>query len=250
MLSLAVSTPLSGLAVAFTTAILAAALHGFAMGRFVLRHLERASGQQMLIATIGLAIAMSEYLRLAQGPELRWLPPVLNNPIPLARAGEFVVTLSPLALGLAALGLAVALGLVALIRRTAYGRAWRAVSDDQRTAALFGVDGRAVHDVAVIIACAVCGMAGVIVTVIYGGMGFAGGFSLGLKALVAAILGGIGSVGGAALGGLLIATFEAVWSATLPIEQRDLAVYSLLAIVLILRPGGIFGDAELAPRQV
>ncbi|MGX5733129.1 branched-chain amino acid ABC transporter permease [Bosea thiooxidans] len=250
MLSLAVSTPLSGLAIAFATAILAAALHGFAMGRFVLRHLERASGQQMLIATIGLAIAMSEYLRLAQGPELRWLPPVFNNPVPLASAGAFIVTLNPLALGLAALGLTAALGLVALIRHTAYGRAWRAVSDDQRTAALFGVDGRAVHDVAVIIACAVCGMAGVIVTVIYGGMGFAGGFSLGLKALVAAILGGIGSVGGAALGGLLIAAFEAVWSATLPIEQRDLAVYSLLAIVLILRPGGIFGDAELAPRQV
>jgi branched-subunit amino acid ABC-type transport system permease component len=250
ILSLAVSTPLSGLAVAFMTAILAAALHGFAMGRFVLRHLERASGQQMLIATIGLAIAMSEYLRLVQGPELRWLPPVLNNPIPLARAGDFIVTLNPLAAGLAALGLVVALGLVALIRRTAYGRAWRAVADDQRTAALFGVDGRAVHDVAVIIACALCGMAGVIVTVIYGGMGFAGGFSLGLKALVAAILGGIGSVGGAALGGLLIAAFEAAWSATLPIELRDLAVYSLLAIVLILRPGGIFGDAELAPRQV
>lgn len=250
VLSLAVSTPLSALFVAFSTAILAAALHGFAMGRFVLRHLERASGQQMLIATIGLAIAMSEYLRLAQGPELRWLPPVLNTPRPLVHAGDFIVTLNPLSAALAALGLGTALALVVLIRSTAYGRAWRAVSDDARTAALFGVDARAVHDVAVVIACAVCGMAGVIVTVIYGGMGFAGGFSLGLKALVAAILGGIGSVGGAALGGLMIAAFEAAWSSALPIEQRDLAVYSLLAIVLILRPGGIFGDGQLSPRQV
>jgi branched-subunit amino acid ABC-type transport system permease component len=250
LLSLALSTPLSGLAVAFAVAILVCALHGFAMGRFVLRHLERASGQQMLIATIGLAIAMSEYLRLAQGPELRWLPPVLNTPIPLAHAGDFIVTLNPLALALAVIGLGTALGLVALIRHSAYGRAWRAVSDDARTAALFGVDTRAVHDAAVIIACAVCGVAGVIVTAIYGGMGFAGGFSLGLKALVAAILGGIGSVSGAALGGLCIAVFEAVWSATLPIEQRDLAVYSLLAIVLILRPGGFFGDGDLTPRQV
>ena len=81
-------------------------------------------------------------------------------------------------------------------------------------------------------------------------MGFAGGFSLGLKALVAAILGGIGSVSGAALGGLCIAAFEAVWSATLPIEQRDLAVYCLLAIMLIWRPGGFFGDGELTPRRV
>lgn len=250
LLSLAISTPLSGLAIAFCVAILVCALHGFAMGRFVLRHLERASGQQMLIATIGLAIAMSEYLRLVQGPELRWLPPVFNTPIPLAHAGDFIVTLNPLALALAVIGLGATLGLVLLIRHTAYGRAWRAVSDDARTAALFGVDARAVHDVAVILACAVCGMAGVIVTAIYGGMGFVGGFSLGLKALVAAILGGIGSVSGAALGGLCIAIFEAVWSATLPIEQRDLAVYSLLAIVLILRPGGFFGDGDLTPRQV
>ena len=44
--------------------------------------------------------------------------------------------------------------------------------------------------------------------------------------------------------------FEAIWSATLPIEQRDLAVYSLLAIVLIWRPGGFFGDGELTPRRV
>ena len=250
LLSLSISTPVTGLAVAFAVAILVSALHGFAMGRFVLRHLERASGQQVLIATIGLAIALSEYLRLAQGPQLRWLPPVFNTPFPLAHAGTFIVTLNPLATFLTLVGLGATLGLVQLIRRTAYGRAWRAVSEDERTAALFGVDPRAVRDIAVIIACALCGMAGVIVTVIYGGMGFAGGFTLGLKALVAAILGGIGSGPGAGLGGLFIAGFEAVWAATLPIEQRDLAVYLLLAIVLIWRPGGFFGDGELTPRQV
>ncbi|CAM5769103.1 branched-chain amino acid ABC transporter permease [Bosea minatitlanensis] len=250
LLSLPVSTPLTGLVAAFAVAILVAALHGFAMGRFVLRRLERASGQQILIATIGLAIAMSEYLRLAQGPQLRWLPPVFNTPLRLAHAGDFIVTLNPLATVLTLLGLGAMLGLVQLIRRTAYGRAWRAVAQDERTAALFGVDPRAVRDIAIVIACALCGMAGVIVTAIYGGMGFAGGFTLGLKALVAAVLGGIGSVSGAALGGLFIAGFEALWSATLPIEQRDLAVYLLLAIVLIWRPGGFFGDAELTPRQV
>ncbi|MCO5092834.1 branched-chain amino acid ABC transporter permease [Bosea sp. (in: a-proteobacteria)] len=250
LVSLSVSTPFSGIVVAFVVAIAVCALHGFAMGRFVLRPLERASGQQVLIATIGLSIALSEYLRLAQGPELRWLPPVFNTPVALAHAGDFIVTLNPLALGLAAIGLGATLGLVALIRLSAYGRAWRAVADDRRTAALFGVDARAVHDAAVVIACAACGLAGVIVTVVYGGMGFAGGFSLGLKALVAAILGGIGSVGGAALGGLSIAVFEALWSAALPIDQRDLAVYALLAIVLIWRPGGFFGEGELTPRRV
>jgi branched-chain amino acid transport system permease protein len=250
ILSLSLSTPASGLAIAFAVAIAVCAFHGFAMGRFILRPLARATGQQMLIATIGLAIALSEYLRLAQGPELRWLPPVFNEPWSLARAGSFVVTMTPLGLVLAVIGLATALGLVLLIRLSAYGRAWRAVSDDARTAALFGVDARAVHDKALILACAACGIAGVTVTAVYGGMGFAGGFTLGLKALVAAILGGIGSVAGAALGGICIAIFEVVWSSTMPLEQRDIAVYALLAVVLILRPGGFFGDGALAPRHV
>jgi branched-chain amino acid transport system permease protein len=250
LVSVVLSTPVTGLIVAFAVAMLVTAFHGFAMGRFVLRHLERANGQQMLIATIGLAIGLSEYLRLAQGPDLRWLPPVFNEPWALARAGSFVVTVTPVGLTLAAAGLAAAAGLVLLIRWSAFGRAWRAVSDDARTAALFGVDARAVHDRALILACAACGAAGVIVTAIYGGMGFAGGFTLGLKALVAAILGGIGSVAGACLGGLSIALFEVIWSSTMPLEQRDIAVYSLLAVVLILRPGGFFGDGALAPRQV
>lgn len=270
LVSIATSTPASALAAAFVVAVLVCALHGFAMGRFVLGPLDhafdplgqnrqaplrqaglgQAPGQQVLIATIGLSIALSEYLRLAQGAGLRWLPPVFNEPMALARAGSFVVTVTPLGLCLATIGFAVTLGLVLLIARSAYGRQWRAVADDARTAALFGVDARAVHDKALILACAASGTAGVIVTAVYGGMGFAGGFSLGLKALVGSILGGIGSPAGAALGGLCITLFEVLWSATMPLEQRDIAVYALLAVVLILRPGGFFGDGALAPRQV
>lgn len=260
LVSVAAATPATGLVAAFVVAILVCALHGFAMGRFVLRPLERrfrddtlgrqVPGQQVLIATIGLAIALSEYLRLMQGADLRWLPPVFNEPLAVARAGSFIVTVTPIGLAVAVAGFAVTLGLVLLIARSAYGRAWRAVSDDARTAALFGVDARAVHDKALILACAASGMAGVIVTAVYGGMGFAGGFSLGLKALVGSILGGIGSPAGAALGGLCIALFEVLWSSTMPIEQRDIAVYAILAVVLILRPGGFFGDGALAPRQV
>lgn len=250
VMSLPTATPVSGLFVAFAVGIAVAAFHGFAMGRVVLRPLARSSGQQVLIATIGLAIALSEYLRLAQGPQLRWLPPVFSEPWALARAGDVVVTVTPVGIAMAGAGLASALGLVLYLRWSAYGRAWRAVADDPGTAALFGIDPQAIHDRAVILACGACGMAGVTVTVIYGGMGFAGGFTLGLKALVAAVLGGIGSVPGAALGGLAIALFELVWSATMPLEQRDLAVYTVLAVVLILRPGGFFGDGALSPRRV
>lgn len=237
------ATPLAGLAVALVVGTLVAGFHGYAMGRSVLRPLEGASRRHVLIATIGLAIAASEFLRLMQGPSLRWLPPVLNDPLPLARAGDFLVTVTPVGFAMAAIGLGASAALVLLIATSAYGRQWRAVADDPVAAALFGIDARAVRDRAMMLGCACCGLAGVIVTVIHGGMGFAGGFALGLKALVAAVLGGIGSVSGACLGALAIAAFETAWSATLPIEQRDLAVYSLLAIVLILKPGGFFGDS-------
>jgi branched-chain amino acid transport system permease protein len=250
LVSFSQATPATGLLCAFAVAILVCALHGFAMGRFVLRPLARAPGQQVLIATIGLAIALSEYLRLVQGPELRWLPPVLNEPWAVARAGSFVVAVTPLSLAVAAAGFAATTALLLLIGRSAYGRQWRAVADDARTAALFGVDAGAVRDKALILACAASGMAGVIVTAVHGGMGFAGGFALGLKALVGAVLGGIGSPAGAALGGLCIALFEVLWSSLMPLDQRDIAVYALLAIVLILRPGGFFGNGTLAPRHV
>jgi branched-chain amino acid transport system permease protein len=250
ILSLSISTPLTGVLVALVAGVGVAAFHGFAIGRFVLAPLRRASGQHVLIATVGLSIFLSEYLRITQGADTRWLPPVFNAPLQLARVGTFTVTITPVALATAALGLSVTLGLVLYLRWSAYGRAWRALSEDAKTAALFGVSSAAVYDRALIIACACSGMAGVIVTILFGGMGFAGGFTLGLKALVAAVLGGIGSVSGAFLGGLFIAAFEAIWSSTMPIESRDIAVFSLLAIVLVLRPGGFFGERLLVPREV
>ena len=63
------------------------------------------------------------------------------------------------------------------------------------------------------------------------------------------ILGGIGSVPGAFLGGIGIALAEAAWSAWLPIENRDLAIDVLLVVILVVRPGGLFGAREPAARR-
>jgi branched-chain amino acid transport system permease protein len=48
----------------------------------------------------------------------------------------------------------------------------------------------------------------------------------------------------------VIGLAEALWSATMPIESRDIAIFSLLAIVLALRPGGLKGFGDLLPRRV
>ena len=76
-------------------------------------------------------------------------------------------------------------------------------------------------------------------------MSFSEGFVPGVKAFTAAVLGGIGSLPGAVLGGLIIGLIETFWSAYFSIEYKDVAAFSILAIVLIFMPSGILGRPEV-----
>ncbi len=240
----------AGLMAGLVMAVAAAAIHGFVASRLVIAPITSASGQPMLIATIGLALAMSEYLRLTQGATGRWIPPVWNDPFAVARAGDFVVSVTPMAIAVALFGLGTGAALLAAMKFTRFGRAWRAYADDPIAAALFGIDGGRLRDATFALASGVAGLAGFVMVAYYGGMGFSAGFALGLKALVAAVLGGVGSVPGAFLGGIVIGLGEALWSAILPIEARDIAIYALLVVILVFRPGGFLGLGDGTPRRV
>lgn len=246
--ALGVADPLAGLGIGLVLALFAAGLHGLVGGRIALAGVR--SGQAALIATVGLSLAVMEYLRLVRGPIEIWLPPVLNDTWPLARAGTFIVTVTPVALATGLVGLLAAAGLLRLMAASRFGRDWRAYADDPGAAAMVGVDGGRLLNRTLALASAVAGLAGFLVVAQYGSLGFAGGFGLGLKALAAAVLGGIGSIPGALLGGLAIGIFEVAWSALMPIEGRDIAVYAVLIIVLVLRPGGLMGWKDGRPRQV
>jgi branched-subunit amino acid ABC-type transport system permease component len=223
------------------------AMHGLVAGALVFSRLSRSTGQHALIATIGLALALQEYLRLFQGSALRWLPPVLNQPIALARSSSFIVTITPMAMIVTLLSLAATAALLLIMQRSQFGRLWRACADDRKAAMLLGVDPDRVLARTFVLACVMAGLAGTMVTLFYGGLGYAGGVVLGLKSLIAAVAGGIGSVSGAFLGAILIGGVEAVWSAVFPIEYRDAAIYSLLAMLLIWRPGGLLGSGDPPP---
>ena len=228
----------------------AAALHGMVAERFVLWPLRGATGQQGLVATIGLALFLEEYLRLLGGNQAKWIASTLSEPLGLVRAGDFVVTVTPMALVLAAAAFVASLLVLGLLGFTGFGRSWRATADDAGAAALFGVDPQALSLKTFALACGLAGLAGAGTTMFYGSIGFVYTTTLGLKALIAAIVGGIGSVSGAFLGGLAIAFVEAAWSAYFPIVYRDLVVDGLLVAILVLRPGGLFGYRDLLPRRV
>ena len=71
------------------------------------------------------------------------------------------------------------------------------------------------------------------------------GSVLGLKAFAAAVLGGIGSLPGAVIGGLLIGLIETFWSAYFSSDYKDVAAFSILAIVLIFMPSGLLGRPDV-----
>jgi branched-chain amino acid transport system permease protein len=238
------------LALALTVALTTALSYGIATGRLVFAPLMLRTGQQLLIGTISLAIVLQEFMRLAQGSRHLWLRPMLNTPSAVARSDDFVVTVTPSAITGAAICLIAALALLAVMKRTRFGRAWRACADDPLAAELFGIDRGAVLFKTFALASLLTGLAGYVATVYYGTFGYVGGVSLGLKSLIAAIIGGIGSVPGAFLGGLLLGFAETSWSALFPIEFRDLAIFVLLVFLLIVRPGGLFGLHEVLPPKV
>lgn len=237
------------LAAAGVIGVAVAAAWGMASGRWAFMPLRSASGQQTLVATVGLAIFLSELLRLTQGVRPNWVAPVLNAPFGLARAGDFIVTTSADALFSAAVALAAGLALVVIMRFSRFGRDWRAYADDSFAAALFGVDPDAIFLKTFALASALAGLAGFVMTMFYGAVGYDAAATLGLKSLVAAILGGIGSIPGALIGGLLLGGFEAFWSSAFTIDYRDVASFALLALLLALRPGGLLGARENSGRR-
>ena len=250
VLGMGISSPVLGLVAGLAAALFAGAIHGAVGGHFTIARIAGASPQPSLIATVGLSLFLMEYLRLAQSPVTVWLPPIWSEAWPLAKAGEFLVSLTPVTAVTSGIGLLVALGLLWLVQGTGFGRRWRAYADDAGAAALLGVDGPRLLIQTLALAGAMAGLSGMLIVAQYGGLGFAGGFQYGLKALIAAIIGGIGSIPGALLGGFAVGLFETLWSAYLPIEVRDMALYAALIVFLIFRPGGLLRFKDPTPRPV
>ena len=128
-----------------------------------------------------------------------------------------------------------------LLRFSRFGRYHRACAEDPGMAALCGVNVKRTVTLTFMLCTAYAGLAGFVMTLYYGVVNFYMGFSYGLKALTAAIVGGIGSLPGALLGSGLIALLETLWSAYFPLQYRDVVVFGLLIVVLVLCPNGLLG---------
>lgn len=129
-----------------------------------------------------------------------------------------------------------------IVRRTKIGKAMRAVAFDKPTARLMGINVDAVISITFIIGAALAGAAGMLYAVAFPSVYFAMGIAPGLKAFVAAVLGGIGSIPGAFLGALVMGQAETMAAAYISTPMRDAIAFSVLILVLLVRPKGIMGE--------
>src|SRR6516164_7664759 len=174
-----------------------------------------------LISAIGMSIFLSNFVQVTQGPRNKSIPPMLNDVVVLMSGNGYDVTISykQIAIWLTTAVLLAAFAF--LVGRTALGRAQRACEQDQKMAALLGVDVDRTISLTFVIAAALAAVAGTMYLMYYGVVSFSDGFVPGIKAFTAAVLGGIGSLPGAVLGGLLIGMIETLWSAYFSIDYKD-----------------------------
>ncbi len=133
---------------------------------------------------------------------------------------------------------------------TKVGKSMRAVSEDKETSALMGINVDRVIATTFAVGGSLAGVAGVLYAFLFRQVNFFMGFVPGIKAFTCAVLGGIGNVPGAMLGGLVLGVFESLGPNLFldglhipaPYQLKDAIAYTMLVLILILRPTGILGE--------
>ena len=220
-------------------------LWGWTLERLAYRPLRGSFRLAPLISAIGISIFLSNFVQVAQGARNKPTPPMLPDVIPLFERNGYVVALSYKQVIIMALTAVLLAGFWYIVQHTSLGRAQRACEQDRKMAALVGIDVDRTISLTFVLGAALAAVAGTMYLLYYGVVNFSDGFVPGVKAFTAAVLGGIGSLPGAVIGGLIIGLVETMWSARFPIEYKDVAAFSILAIVLTFMPSGILGRPEV-----
>ncbi len=234
------------LLIVLVIAMVLTAMWGWAIERMAYRPLRGSFRLAPLISAIGVSIFLANFVQVVQGARNKPTPPMVQDVIPLwTGANGYTVALSYKQVIIMAVTAVLLTIFWYLVQKTSLGRAQRACEQDRKMAALLGINVDRTISLTFVIGAALASVAGTMYLLYYGVVSFNDGFVPGVKAFTAAVLGGIGSLPGAVLGGLIIGLIETFWSAYFSIEYKDVAAFSILAIVLIFMPSGILGRPEV-----
>jgi len=188
-----------------------------------------------MIAAVGLAWVLQMLAVICFGDLDRKVPSTFKG---IINMGGVVITKERLVTIIIGIVLVVLLNLFLL--RTRMGTAIRAVAQDKEAAALQGVKVGRISAISFGVGCALAGSAGALMAPIFSVSPFLGGDVI-LKAFLVVILGGMGSIPGAMLGGLVLGFIESFGSLFFTVPTVSAITFSLIILVLIVRPQGLLG---------
>ncbi|MED4907908.1 branched-chain amino acid ABC transporter permease [Brevibacillus centrosporus] len=229
---------LMGIVVVLLLTMVIVGLIGMGIERVAYRPLLLAPRLSILITALGVSLFLENGSMIAWGAQYQVYPLQLSHDGWNVLGAQITYT----QMGLVLISALLMLGLHLFISRSLYGKAMRAISHDQTACHLMGIDVHKVIGLTFFIGASLAAGAGTMAGAYYGTVNFMMGFIIGLKAFTAAVLGGIGSIPGAMLGGLVLGMMETAGTFVFGGSWKDVVAFSLLILILVLRPTGIMGE--------
>jgi branched-chain amino acid transport system permease protein len=230
---------------ALVAALAATALLGVLIELLAFHFLRDAPHATSLLVTIGLSILLVNLAQLIWGPETQSLPYSLLDKLDYGEIQLAGAYISFLQIAVLAVTVLLMLFLYILINRTKLGMVIRATAQDYEAAYAMGVNINRIFAAAFAIGSMLGGVAGVLVGIYYNLFYPTMGQLYGLKAFSASVVGGLTSLPGAVVAGLLIGIVE-TFSVELGASNfRHMVSFLFMILILVLRPGGLFGGKEL-----
>ena len=220
-------------------AVAACTLLGVVIERVAYKPLRSASPLAVLITAIGVSYLLQNVALLIFGADTKSFTSVVKIPALKLADGQLNITGETIATILSCIVIMACL--MAFINRTRAGQAMLAVSEDKGAATLMGINVNGTIALTFAIGSALAAIAGVLLCSAYPSLTPYTGSMPGIKAFVAAVFGGIGSIPGAFIGGVLLGVIEILSKAYISSQLSDAIVFSVLIIVLLVKPTGILG---------
>lgn len=232
--------------VAFLVTMAVVAILGVITDQVAYKPLRTAPRISALITAIGVSYLLRNGMIVIAGAETRAYLQVFDN-VPAFvnqsfQIGSINIRVMQVVLLVTTVVLMVLLQFI--VQKTKMGKAMRAVSVDAEAAQLMGIDTNTVIAFTFVLGSALAGASGMLVGIYYNSISPMLGAGYGTKAFVAAVIGGIGLIPGAVLGGYLLGMTEVMITAYGNSMIRDAVVYTILIVILLIRPAGILGKNQ------
>ena len=216
---------------------------GVTIERVAYRPLRGASPLAVLITAIGVSYLLQNVALLVFGSDTKAFTNVVTMPNLELFDGQLII--KSVTVVTVIVSIIIMVGLNLFVKRTKLGRAMTAVSEDKGAAQLMGINVNGTIAVTFAIGSALAAVAGVLLCSAYPSLTPYTGSMAGIKAFVAAVFGGIGSIPGAFIGGILLGIIENLSKAYISSQLADAIVFSILIIVLLVKPTGLLGKKIL-----